>query len=293
MNSSELISAQALLTSLLKARLNTEAFTALASKRTEIENGASDKTFFTAFSMAMRFSGKALLNPNESELTSAQSIHAGWNISDWTCDMTARASLIVALHNSTPADQASARLLALHQTADLNEHIAIAKSLFLMPSPEAVLHIAREGIRSNMRSVFEAICQHNPYPAQYFDEVAWNQMVVKCLFVDIPLRGIYGLDKRANPTLAQILVDLAKERWAASRPVSPEMWRCVGPFADGEGVTAMKRALGATPTEARGAALGLSVEKSGVGKRWLEQEAPDLLRAVTEGRLTWENYDHV
>ena len=36
-----------------------------------------------------------------------------------------------------------------------------------------------------------------------------------------------------------MLVGLAQERWAAQRPVSGEVWRCVAPHADGEGVAAL------------------------------------------------------
>jgi hypothetical protein len=50
---------------------------------------------------------------------------------------------------------------------------------------------------------------------------------------------IQGLDQRANPRLARMLVGLAQERWAAQRPVSGELWRCVAPHADNEGISAL------------------------------------------------------
>ena len=57
-------------------------------------------------------------------------------------------------------------------------------------------------------------------------------MVLKALFVGSELGPIAGLDDRANPELARILIDYARERWAAGRPVTPELWRPVMPFAD-------------------------------------------------------------
>ena len=40
-----------------------------------------------------------------------------------------------------------------------------------------------------------------------------------------------------------MLVDLARERWAARRDVSAEIWRCVAPFADDDGKEALVQAL--------------------------------------------------
>src|SRR5262249_39079169 len=61
------------------------------------------------------------------------------------------------------------------------------------------------------------IACHNPYPFDYFDEAAWNQMVVKCVFTGAPINSIVGLDQRRNPELLQMLRDLVSELHAAGR----------------------------------------------------------------------------
>jgi hypothetical protein len=64
-------------------------------------------------------------------------------------------------------------------------------------------------------------------------------MVVKAFFIGSTLWPIQGLDERANPRLARMLIGLAQERWAAQRPVSGEVWRCVAPHADSECIGAL------------------------------------------------------
>jgi len=78
--------------------------------------------------------------------------------------------------------------------------------------------------------VFEAITHYNPWPSAFLNEHRWNHLVLKALFVDSELAPIIGLDERANPELARMLIDYADERRTAGREISPELWRCVLPF---------------------------------------------------------------
>ncbi len=112
-----------------------------------------------------------------------------------------------------------------------------------------------EGVRSNMTDVFRAVAHRNPYPSEFLPDPAWNQLVLKALFVEIGLEPIVCLDERANPALARMLCDFARERRAAKRPVPAELWRCVGPHADEAGVRDLERALeeGDEPTRAAAA----------------------------------------
>jgi hypothetical protein len=285
------------LETLLAPRLESKAMAWVRSQALGMSQGISDNALFFAFSQAVRHAGKGLLSPTQAEAQTARGLDPHWDLREWTLDVTVRAYFMAMMPDSP---ETPARLMKVHQTADLGEHIALVKALFLAPRCEAALHIAREGLRSNMRSVFAGITAHNPFPARYFDELAFNQMVVKCLFVDLPLRDIAGLDSRLNATLAQILIDLAHERWAAERLVSPEMWRCVGPFANDLGRAGMLKALdaglaseaGTRSAEARGAALGMMRDPSGASQLVLQQKTPGLVADIREGRLTWENYDH-
>ena len=90
-------------------------------------------------------------------------------------------------------------------TADVSELAAFYRGLPLYPEPPRYLARATEGLRTNMKNVFESIAHRNPYPSEQFPEAAWNQMVLKALFVGSALWPIVGLDARANPALARML----------------------------------------------------------------------------------------
>ena len=56
-----------------------------------------------------------------------------------------------------------------------------------------------------------------------------------------------------------MLVDYAHERWAAGRTVSPELWRCVGPFASKTDVADLIKVLReGSDLEQKAAALALA-----------------------------------
>ena len=59
----------------------------------------------------------------------------------------------------------------------------------------------------------------NRYPAAHFPERSFNQLVLKALFVGLPLARIEGLESRLNADLSRMAKDYAGEREAAGRSV--------------------------------------------------------------------------
>ena len=71
--------------------------------------------------------------------------------------------------------------------ATSSELVAFYRGLPLYPDQPRYALRAAEGMRTNMKGVFEAVAHRNPYPGEQFPEPAWNQMVLKALFVGSPL----------------------------------------------------------------------------------------------------------
>ncbi len=216
--------------------------TAWLTDRLAVIATGNKQAFFLAFGLVARKLGKADLALTEVELAQAEQVRPGWDPRNWSIDQAARALLVLTFPTAN-ATECVTVLDQLFAAAEMHELIALYQALPLYPHPAAHVLRCAEGQRSNIKSVFCAIAHHNPYPAEQLNEDQWNQLVLKCLFVDVPLDPIVGLDRRANATLAKILVDFAHERWAAKRPVSPELWRCVGPFAEESVVEDLSRVL--------------------------------------------------
>ena len=204
----------------------------------DVAHAANERALGVAIGLVPRRLGKADLSLSEAELARAEALRPGLDPSDWSIDQLARIALMTASHAGDDAAFAS-RFDSFCATAEINELIALCRGLPVYPNAALIEPRAREAVRSGMKPVFEAVAHRNPYPRETFAEDAWNQMVVKAFFMGSTLWPIQGLDDRANPRLARMLVGLAQERWAARRPVSGEVWRCVAPYADGEGVAAL------------------------------------------------------
>ncbi|MFB6273703.1 MAG: EboA domain-containing protein [Salinibacter sp.] len=260
----------------------------LTEKRDEIAAGAPSRVFYTSFSAVPRYLGKTDLELSASEQERADEVRTGWQPASWSVDQAGRILLALSLPHDD-SDDYRAELDRVFEHGDVGESVALCLALPLLPHPEAHRERAAEGVRSNMTAVLAAVALRNPYPAEQFDDPAWNQMVLKAAFEGLPFREIYGLDDRANPTLARMLVDYAHERWAADRPVSPDLWRPVGPFAEGEAVDDLARVLAdGTPAERMAAALALHDSPDERSEEILA-EHEDLRRRVAEGGLTWDD----
>lgn len=252
---------------------------------------ASDSTALAvAIGLAPRKLGKADLSLDQAEMESAAKLRPELDPSNWSVDQTARILFVLASFDGDEAAFAE-RLSRLVAQGEVSEHIALLRGLPLYPAAAHLIPIAAEGLRSNVQPVFEAVAHGSPFPRESFSEDQWNQMVLKALFVGSRLAPIQGLDERRNADLAAMLIDYAHERWAAGRPVSPELWRCVGPFARERDVEDLAKVVAAGGNEEKeSAALALAECDLPAAKKVL-QNTPDLAAAIGAGRLSWPQRD--
>ena len=280
------MTARALLAGWLARQLSADAAAWLKNSAAQIQASSKDADLYLLVSLVTRKVGKADLALTEADLREAKAARPDWNPRDWSTDQAARVLLLLALEQDPP--RLSRALDQLCNSADVSELIAFYRGLPLYPDPPRYLARATEGLRTNIKGVFEAIALRNPYPSEQFPQAAWNQMVLKALFVGSALWPVVGLDRRANPDLARMLCDYAHERWSAGRPVSPELWRCVGPHAAGAMLNDLERVLkSGTEPERSAAALALRASPDPAASGLLQHDAA-LAKAVAGGELTWE-----
>lgn len=181
------------------------------------------RSFFINFGLIGRKIPRVPIDPGHQVLQNLKEINPGFQKEHWTLDDFCRLSLLLSLDPALNKEQI-ATLLA---SADMREQIIIYRSMPYLPNASEFVWLAIDGIRTNMVDVFDAIALDNIYPYQYFPEDAWNQMVLKAIFMERPMFRIFGLDKRRSEKLAEILHDFVHERWSAGRMVTPELWRLV------------------------------------------------------------------
>ncbi|MET0287438.1 MAG: EboA domain-containing protein [Polyangiales bacterium] len=181
-----------------------------------------DRSFFRAFALLARGTGKSAAELAPWELRTAARLCEGWAPGSWRIDELARLWLVLAAH--ADVDTLVRRVEALFAIADIGELVTLYRGLPLFPSPQRWQARASEGARSNMKDVFEAVALDNPYPARFLQDDAFNQLVLKALHVESPLERIHGLRARLNPRLTAMLLDYVSERRAARRPVDPRLF---------------------------------------------------------------------
>jgi hypothetical protein len=187
-------------------------FTELERQRSTID----ERRLSIALGLIGRKVMRADLALSSDEIAAAQKLRIDWRPDLWGLNEAARVALLLATARDDHRAFA-ARLERLYATAEINEQIAYMKGLAVFLGERELHDLAREGARSSVRAVFDAVACHNPYPFDHFDDAGWNQMVVKCVFVGSPIETIIGLNERRNAELMQMLSDLISERQAAGR----------------------------------------------------------------------------
>ena len=274
---------------LLESRLDPTAGKWLKQASGEIGDQVTDSRFCGLLSLASRHARRDVLDLTEKELAQAGKVMEGWHPERWSQLDAVRAVLVL----SRPDLAQEAGALAVEEAfkyADEGELCALYRSLALLPEPERFVWRAGEGCRSNMRTVFEAAALDTPYPVRFFDDLAWHQAIIKCLFIEAPLWRMWGLDQRLSPELARMALDLADERRSAGRAVQHELWLCLGEHGGERGLDALEVEISTENRNSlgrRAAAYGLA--RAGETKRleeFLQAESDGDVRKVMEDALS-------
>ena len=209
---------------ILETRLHPEGYGWLCEQGAALRATTRPVQLNRIFAQVPRFAIKA-----DPELAAQQLGQSGKQLPvnamrEWSTDTLSRVWLLLQVPDG---DQISyvATIDPLFVGAEVNELVALYKSLELLAYPEQWITRCEEGIRSNIGSVLEAIMYNNNYPAVYLKEAAWNQMILKAFFTDKDVRQIRGLEQRMNPRLKTALEDYVQERTAAGRSVNPEIYK--------------------------------------------------------------------
>jgi hypothetical protein len=276
-----------LFTKIIERNVNEDACLWLHDKANQSVEASNIYQLNLSFTAIPRKTGKKEIVLKESDINQIDKLIPGFSIQHWTVDRLSRVWLLMQLESDEKANYIS-RIENLFLQAEMNEQVALYSSLPLLGYPEEWKLRCAEGIRSNIGTVLEAIMYHNPYPAQYLDEPAWNQLIMKAFFTDKKVNHITGLDQRANQNLASILFDYVEERWAAHRTVNPQIWRLAGPFLNESRFYMMGRLFKeGNETDKRAAALACANTQFEKAKL-LIGHYPEYKSAIDKKTINWE-----
>ncbi len=208
---------------LAQAKLSEAEGQWLKQKATILSEPATQNKFAVFFSLAARFISNESPQWNDAELGELEAVYPGFGKSSWTKQDLARVVLMIHLDTSKNKEI----LESFFETAEMLELVSFFKGLYLLINASEFTKSVEEGIRTNMVNVFDSFTAGNPYASTYLEEWAWNQLILKAFFMDRPLYTIHDVDKGKSENLANILQDFVRERWAAGRTVSPEIWRMI------------------------------------------------------------------
>lgn len=143
----------------------------------------------------------------------------------WRTRDLGRAIVLLHVFSRLPDDRHTALVAALVRRGEIGEQCTMLRILPALPEPGRFAEVAIDACRTNAEPVFASIAAFNPYPAAFFPDPAFDQMVLKAVFIGLPVDRIVGLKDRITATTAQMALDYAAERRAAGRDVPPDIDR--------------------------------------------------------------------
>ena len=147
-------------------------------------------------------------------------------ISHWSCSDATRILLALALIRVTELTLTSL-LSEIYARGDERERAALLMGLSLLDQDGQWLVEAVDCCRTNSLILLAAIGMMNPYAVRHFSSLAFNQLVLKSLFLGLNIANIQGLRSRRNSELSIMCAGYIDERVAASRDYPISIWLAI------------------------------------------------------------------
>ncbi len=144
-------------------------------------------------------------------------------ICHWSSADCSRILLNLALIDTS--DKPLTSLLSeIYAQGDERERAALLMGIPVLDPDAQWLVEAEDCCRTNSLLLFSAMVMHNPYPARHFSSRAFNQLVLKALFLGLDIAHIEDLQARYNSELSVMCADYIDERMAANRDYPASIW---------------------------------------------------------------------
>lgn len=221
----------------LEGRVSPEALAWLQGAAAEVAREPAK--IGTRFPAVGRMVGRDPLDPD----ADPGDVHA------WTIDDAARTYLLQALPD--PA----AELRELYRYGDAAERRGILRALEYLDAD--AVDLVEDAIRTNDTRLIAAAL--GPYATAHLSDAAYDQAVLKCVFVGVPITPLDGLH-RVTPDGARMLAAFVHERVAAGRDVPGEVWTVIDRHPPADEIAAIEAEL-ESPYEDRRAAARRTIQE--------------------------------
>jgi hypothetical protein len=151
----------------------------------------------------------------------------------WTIDDAARTLLLIAA-----GEGAEAELAELYRYGDAAERRGILRALPYLELGDRALHLVDDAIRTNDTRLIAAAL--GPYATEHLSDAGYDQAVLKCVFVGVPITPLDGIPSRVTPDGARMLGAFVHERVAAGRDVPAEVWTVIDRYPPAEEIAAIE-----------------------------------------------------
>src|SRR3954453_5598085 len=165
----------------------------------------------------------------------------------WTIDDAARTLLLVAGGTAVEGE-----LAELYRYGDAAERRGILRALPFLELGDRGLYLLDDAIRTNDTRLIAAAL--GPYATEHLPDAAYDQAVLKCVFVGVPITGLDGIPERVTPDGARMLGAFVHERVAAGRDVPGEVWTVIDRYPPEAEIAAIESELNSPFDDRRAAA---------------------------------------